>query len=251
MPASGQIRLQRFLADAGVASRRGSEQVILAGQVTVNGQVVRELGTKIDPAKDHVFFEGQRVRPKRRRYLALNKPVGYICTQDDPEGRKRALDLIPKEWANVQTVGRLDWASEGLIFLTNDGQFALRMTHPRYGISKTYEVKVRGAVSEDVLEQLKAGVVHEGERLRADEARIVRAGPNSTLVELVLREGKNREIRRLFESQGLPVERLRRVQIGPVKLGNLAVGRWRTLTGKEIQSLLETSQPAKPRTKRK
>src|SRR5206468_5346519 len=131
--ASPMVRLQKFLADAGVASRRAGEQLILAGRVSVNGQVVQELGTKVHPVKDRVSVDGEMVRPRRRLYVALNKPPGYICTRHDPERRRVISDLLPKEWGHLYPVGRLDNQSEGLIFLTNDGQFALRLTHPRYG----------------------------------------------------------------------------------------------------------------------
>src|SRR5436309_9639058 len=132
------VRLQKYLAEAGVASRRASEQVIREGRVSVNGKVVRELGTKIQPAADKIAVDGEIVKSRRKLYLALNKPAGYLCTRSDPEGRKTLADLIPKEWGRLYSVGRLDRDSEGLIFLTNDGDFALKLTHPRYGTRKTY-----------------------------------------------------------------------------------------------------------------
>src|SRR5829696_3344689 len=135
-PHFSMVRLQKFLAEAGVASRRASERVIYEGRVSVNGQTVTELGTKIDPARDKVSVDGRALKPKRKLYIALNKPPGYICTRRDPESRKIITELIPAEWSNLVPVGRLDCASEGLIFLTNDGDFCLKLTHPRYGVRK-------------------------------------------------------------------------------------------------------------------
>src|SRR5215212_7070046 len=148
------VRLQKFLADAGIASRRASEQIILAGRVSVNGTEVRQLGTKVQPGQDKVTVDGRPVKARRRRiYLALNKPKGFICTRHDPMKRRSIGDLLPKEWTSVYSVGRLDRDSEGLIFLTNDGDFALRLTHPRYGVRKSYRVEVEGRVEPGVLQR--------------------------------------------------------------------------------------------------
>lgn len=232
------VRLQKFLAEAGVASRRASEQVIREGRVSVNGRTVTELGTKIDPAHDKVSVDGRSLKPKRKLYIALNKPPGYICTRRDPESRQIISELLPPEWSNLVPVGRLDCASEGLIFLTNDGDFCLRMTHPRYGVRKKYKVTIEGGVDEDFAERLVKGVVHEGERLKAERARVLASGHSTSLLEIELAEGKNRELRRMFEVFDRRVIKLQRVQIGPIKLGELRLGRWRTLTDSEIKSLL-------------
>src|SRR5687767_10287970 len=200
-----ELRLQKFLADAGVASRRASEQIILAGRVTINGKVVKELGTKIDPDKDHVSVDGRALKPKRKLYLAVHKPKGYICSRNDPEGRPSVDDLLPIEWGNLYSVGRLDFNSEGLIFYTNDGDFALKLTHPRYGVRKKYRATVTGHVTPEMAANLTKGVFHEGDRLKAEQVRILRSAQGHSLVEITLREGKNREVRRLFESQGLAV----------------------------------------------
>jgi pseudouridine synthase len=226
--------LQKFLAEAGVASRRVAEQIILAGRVSVNGQVVRLLGTKVDPAHDTVSVDGSAVRVKRKIYVALHKPVNCVCSRKDESGRPTIYELLPKEWQNVQTVGRLDFNSEGLIFLTNDGEFALRLTHPRYGVHKKYLATFEGALEHQMLEKMVRGVFHGGERLKAQAARQVLRN----VVELELAEGKNREVRRLFEAQGLAVTRLQRTQIGKIKLGELKPGRWRALTETEIKTLL-------------
>lgn len=232
------VRLQKYLAEAGVASRRACEQIILAGRVEVNGQPARELGTKVDPLHDRVTLDGSPVKVKRKLYVVLNKPRGYICTRaEDVKGRKIG-DLLPKEWSHLFPVGRLDVESEGLIFLTNDGDFCLRLTHPRYGVSKVYRATIDGRVEPGMLRRMKEGVEHEGETLRVEQAKLLADSGSASLVELVLKEGKNREVRRLFESQNLVVTRLERKQIGPIKLAELPVGHWRTLTESEIKSLL-------------
>jgi 23S rRNA pseudouridine2605 synthase len=231
------VRLQKFLADAGVASRRASEQIIVAGRVTVNGQPALELGTKVEPG-DQVAVDGKPVKPKRKIYLAMNKPPGLVCTRNDEHQRPTIFQLLPREWDFLHSVGRLDYASEGLLFLTNDGEFSLRLTHPRFGVRKIYVATVEGRVEADMLGRFTHGILHEGERLKAEKARVIASGHGKSVVELELAEGKYREVRRLFEAEGLTVRQLRRVQIGKIKLGELRLGRWRTLTEAEIKSLL-------------
>ncbi|HRI12195.1 MAG TPA: pseudouridine synthase [Verrucomicrobiota bacterium] len=233
------IRLQKFLADSGLASRRESERFISDGRVAVNGEVVRVLGTKVNPAADTITVEGKEVRPRRKIYVVLHKPAGFVCTRRDPRDRKVVADLLPAEWAHLFTVGRLDRESEGLLFLTNDGDFSLRLTHPRYGVRKKYRVLAAGRVEPRDTEIFLRGVKHEGEFLRADSVRIINANNSHSTVELELSQGKNREVRRLFDIIGRPVERLQRVQVGPIKLGQLPAGRWRVLTESEIKSLLQ------------
>lgn len=235
MPA---IRLQKFLAEAGVASRRAAEQCMRDGRVTVNGTPATAPGTKVDPAHDAVLVDGRRVHAARKLYVALHKPRGYVCTRKDPEDRRVVGELLPREWTSLYPVGRLDRESEGLLFLTNDGEFCLHLTHPRYGVRKHYLATVEGKVAPAVLERLTAGVEHEGERLRAEHARLRSATNSASVAELILAEGRNREVRRLFESQGFTVTRLQRVQIGPIKLGELRVGKWRALTPAEVKALL-------------
>jgi len=232
------VRLQKFLAEAGVASRRGSEKLILDGRVQVNGVVVHLLGSKLNPVSDAVAVDGRPVRAKPKVYLALNKPRGCVCSRNDEHGRSSVYDLLPKDRVGVYTVGRLDFASEGLLFLTNDGEFALRLTHPRYGVLKRYRATVQGRVEAAMLEQFTRGVWDEGEKLKASRAWIVSAGRSQCVVELELAEGKNREVRRLFKTCGLSVKRLLRTQIGKIRLGELKPGRWRTLTQTEIKTLL-------------
>jgi len=233
------VRLQKILAQAGIASRRASEKIIAAGRVAVNGTVVREMGRQVEPGRDEVAVDGRRVGRKARRYIALHKPRGYICSRAAEDDRRRIGDLLPKEWSDLFSVGRLDYQSEGLIFLTNDGDFCLKLTHPRYGIAKTYLATVEGRVKPETLHKFTRGLASGGEELRAARARLLSANNSSSVVELELAEGKNREVRRLFEAENLTVRRLQRVRIGPVKLGELPAGKWRTLTEPEVKSLLQ------------
>jgi 23S rRNA pseudouridine2605 synthase len=239
-----EIRLQKFLAEAGVASRRTGETLITSGRVSVNGQIVTTLGSRINPESDRVALDGVVVRPRRKLYVALNKPAGYLSTRKDPRSRRTVADLLPKEWGELYPVGRLDFGTEGLLFLTNDGEFCLRLTHPRYGIPKTYVTEVEGSVPVERLKEMTRGVEDSGERLRAESARILGSDQTRSLIELVLREGKNREVRRLMAAIGLEVIHLRRVQVGPIKLGELPSGRWRILTPDEVNALLAAGERA-------
>lgn len=232
------VRLQKWLADAGVASRRASEAIILEGRVEVNGLVVRELGARVDPAVARVTVDGRPVQPRPKRYVALHKPPGYLSTRADPEDRLTVFSLLPAEWRHLYPVGRLDRDSEGLMLLTNDGEFCLRLTHPRYGVLKKYLVQVAGRVPRDLPAQLLRGVRDAGQLLQAHRARVLEAHQRHSLLEIELNEGKNREIRRLLGRLGWTIERLARVQIGPLKLGELPPGKWRMLTPAEIRSLL-------------
>jgi len=232
------VRLQKFLAEAGIASRRASEQIIVEGRIAVNGELVKELGAKVDPLHDRVTLDGQAVKVKRKLYVALNKPPGLVCSRNDEFDRATIYDLLPKEWAHLHSVGRLDYNSEGLIFLTNDGEFSLHLTHPRYGIRKKYVAMVEGKVEQEMLQKFTHGIWYQGEKFKAEKARLISATRSQSVVELELAEGKYREVRRLFESQGRTVKRLQRIQIGKIKLGELRLGKWRTLTEPEIKSLL-------------
>jgi len=232
------VRLQKFLAEAGVASRRTGEQIIVAGRVEVNGKTVAELGTRVDPDHDRVAVDGKLVQTKRKLYVALNKPVKLVCSRKDEFDRPTIFELLPREWGHLHSVGRLDYNSEGLIFLTNDGEFSLHLTHPRYGVHKKYVVTVEGRVAAEVLGQFTRGLVYQGDKLKAEKARLVSASQSQSVVEVELAQGKYHEVRRLFESQQLTVKRLQRVQIGKIKLGELPIGKWRTLTESEIRSLM-------------
>jgi 23S rRNA pseudouridine2605 synthase len=232
------VRLQKYLAEAGVASRRAGEQMILAGRVEVNGETVGELGTRVDPVHDRVAVDGKPVRAKRKLYVALNKPPRLVCSRNDEFERSTIYDLLPKEWGHLHSVGRLDYNSEGLLFLTNDGEFSLRLTHPRYGVRKKYVATVEGRVTGEMLGQFTRGLWYLGEQLKAEKARLISASQAQSVVELELAQGKYHEVRRLFESQRVTVKRLQRVQIGKIKLGELRLGKWRTLTEPEISSLM-------------
>lgn len=232
------VRLQKFLADAGIASRRAAEGLIATGHVEVNGRTVTTLGTKVDPNRDEVSLDGKPVRTRKRLYVALNKPPGFLCTRRDPEERQVVSELLPKEWRHLHTVGRLDRASEGLLLLTNDGDFTLKVSHPRYGIRKIYFVVVAGFVEHGTIVKMTRGLRDGADFLKADRARVDTANQTRSTLEIELTEGKNREVRRLLAACGFEVERLVRTAIGTLKLGDLPTGKWRTLTDVEIKSLL-------------
>lgn len=234
------VRLQKFLADAGIASRRASEKLIADGHVQVNGEIVRLLGVKVK-VSDKVEVDGKPVRAKRKVYVALNKPVGYITTKKDERDRKNIMQLLPEHWQHLNPVGRLDRDTEGLIFLTNDGEFSLRMTHPKYGVVRRYVALVSGRVLGKVAKSICRGITDNGEKLKALSATIHDTNNTHTVVELELNEGRNREVRRLFSAHDHKVEKLKRTQVGKVRLGELPSGKWRTLTDSEIKSLLAGS----------
>jgi 23S rRNA pseudouridine2605 synthase len=232
------VRLQKIIAEAGLASRRAAEQFILDGRVDVNGQTVRTLGHKVQPGVDRISVDGVLIKAKRKLYLAVHKPKGFLCTRKDPFERRILNDLLPKEWQHLVSVGRLDHDSEGLIFMTNDGDFALRLSHPRYGVRKIYRLTVEGQAEPSVPSRMTTGVTEGGERLKADSCRILSSNQTRTVMEVTLVEGRNRELRRMCAALDLEVQRLQRIQIGRIKLGELPTGKWRTLTETEIKSLL-------------
>ena len=240
------VRLQKFLAEAGVASRRRAESLIQAGRVFVNGQPVRVLGTRIDPGRDVVVVDGQPVALERKVYIALHKPAGVLCTSRDTHGRQRAIDLLPSSLPRLYTVGRLDKDTEGLLLLTNDGNFSLRLTHPRYKMSKTYWVEVEGELNSAGIRRLLGGVRSEGELLRADKIFQVHSVRSRTELRLVLSQGRKRQIRRMMAAVGHPVKRLVRLAVGPVELGNLKQSQWRHLTDEEVEQLMQGAHPTAP-----
>jgi pseudouridine synthase len=230
-------RLQKILARAGFASRRGAEQLMLEGRVTVNGEVAREPGTKADPEGDDIRVDGVRVKaPKAPVYLVLDKPRGYVTTRRDPEGRPTVMDLVPPV-AGLFPIGRLDVTTEGLILLTNDGAFAERVSHPRYEVPRVYHAKVHRVPDPETLDRLRRGVRVEGDFMAVDRVRVIEAG-NNAWVEVALHEGKQHEVKRLLEAVGHPVSKLRRVSFGPVTARGLEPGRFRPLTPEEIAGLL-------------
>jgi pseudouridine synthase len=235
------VRLQKFLAEAGVGSRRHCEQLIQEGKITVNGQRVTALGTKIDSEADRVTLGLKPIAPQHKIYIALNKPAGVLCTNRDTRGRKRVLDLLPRSLPRLYTVGRLDQDTEGLLFLTNDGNFSLRLTHPRYKMPKTYLVEVEGELKNGQIARLLDGVHSEGQALRAEKVFQVRFRDETTELRLVIREGKKRQIRRMLATVGHPVVRLTRLAVHSVTLGDLKTGQWRYLTHEEIYKLMQFS----------
>jgi 23S rRNA pseudouridine2605 synthase len=234
---SGPERLQKILAHAGVGSRRACEDLILQGRVTVGGKVIRELGTKVDPAKTYVAVDGQKVQVERPVYFAVYKPKGYVSTNNDPSGRPRVLDLLPEIPQRVYTVGRLDEMSVGLMLLTNDGELANKLAHPRFGVEKLYRVVVAGSPTREVLNQLVEGIWLAEGKVRAKSVRAIGKRGESTILELVLAEGKNREVRRMLAKLGHKVMTLTRVAVGPITIKGLTAGQFRPLTGKEVDLL--------------
>ncbi len=241
-PAS-PIRLHKVLAEAGIGSRRKCEEIIQAGRVEVDGHFVTELGVLVDPAKQDIRVDGQRVRPRRKQYFILNKPPGVLSTNFDQAGRTRVIDLVPQD-ERLFTIGRLDRASEGLIIVTNDGQLANQLAHPRFGVAKTYHVEVAGIPTLDEMKTIQSGVYFAEGFVKAESARLKRRNKQSAVLEIVLREGKNREIRRMLAKVGHKVLRLRRVAIGPLKLGELPAGAFRELTPAELKALRHHSNSA-------
>lgn len=233
----GKMRLQRFLADSGVASRRQCEELILEGQIVVNNAVVDTLPAFVDPERDIVLARGVRVRPQRPEYFLVHKPRGVVCTNRDPDGRSRAIDLLPPLKARLFVVGRLDEESEGLLLMTNDGELAARVTHPRYGVAKVYRAEVRGQVPAELPEQLRKGVWLSEGKARIGESTIIHSDRQHSIVEITARESGNREIRRIFARLGHRIRRLKRIRIGPLSLAGLPRGAARRLSEQELREL--------------
>ncbi|MDS1269313.1 pseudouridine synthase [Lipingzhangella sp. LS1_29] len=234
----GGVRLQKVLAQAGVASRRGSEELIAAGRVSVDGHVVRRFGARVDPETSVVRVDEQRVvTAADRKYYALNKPRGVVSTMSDPQGRTSLADYAAETGHRLFHVGRLDTDTEGLILLTNDGELANRLTHPRYAVPKTYLASVRGPISKSALQQLRSGVELEDGVAHADAVRVVSESGARALVELTLHEGRNHIVRRMFTTVGHPVRELARTRVGPVELRSLKSGVVRSLTAAEVSAL--------------
>jgi len=227
-------RLQKILSQAGVASRRASEKLMVDGRVSVNGVTVTELGTKADAAVDDIRVDGRRIHaPERHRYLLLNKPRGYVTTRSDPQKRPTVIDLLAGVREYIYPVGRLDYDSEGLLILTNDGELAARLTHPRHGVARVYEARVLGQPDAHDISRLSKGVTVEGRRTQPSE--VVSLGPSQ--LRITVREGRNRQVRKMCEAIGHPVTELRRVAIGPIRDPKLKTGQWRDLSPQEIERL--------------
>lgn len=244
-------RLQKFLADAGVASRRKSEEFIQQGKVKVNGVIVKELGFKVDPEKDKVEYEGKTLNIENERIvLMLNKPKDVISSAKDPQGRKTVLDLIPDKFPRLYPVGRLDYESEGMILLTNDGELANKITHPKNEVRKVYSVWVFGYPSKDTMSKFSKGVELEDGTTAPAEIKLIKKGKTTSQMEVAIKEGKKRQIRRMFDALGHPVSRLVRTQIGELKMGILEEGKYKKLKEQEIKKIFfKKEQPQKPRRK--
>lgn len=233
------VRLQKYMADCGIASRRKSEQMIADGMVKVNGRVA-SIGDKINPAYDKVAVKGKKLTPatkSKRWYIMINKPRGYVTTMSDEMGRKCVAELVKDVPARVYPVGRLDRDSEGMLLMTNDGDFANKVTHPSKHVYKVYRVTVRPAVTEEQLVTLSSGMVIDGRKTAPAEIHVVQREQERCVLEIILREGRNRQIRKMCEQVGLEVPRLKRIAIGQVKLGGLKSGSWRELTKEEVHRL--------------
>ena len=229
-------RLQRLLASAGFGSRRQCEQLIEEGRVHIDGEVVTKLGTTVDPAVGKVFVDGVLLKKQKLVYYAVNKPVGVVTTNRDPHGRPRVVDLVPKS-ERVFPVGRLDRSSEGLILLTNDGELAQKLTHPKFGVRKVYRVTVAGKVDTETMRKMRNGVYIAEGLVRVDGAKLLKTRGRATELEIVLREGKNREIRRILARLGHKVQQLRRIAVGPLRLGDVPPGAYRVLSREEVKKL--------------
>lgn len=243
-PAAGRInfsqegeRLQKVLAAAGVCSRREAELLIAEGRVAVDGKIVTEVGTRVDRNSQEIRVDGEALARPKLAYFVVNKPEGVVCTSNDPAGRLLVTDLLPPDTGRVYNVGRLDITSEGLILVTNDGELANQLTHPKHGVEKTYEVQVSGHLDVETLSKLRKGVHLAEGFVQVVNVHIKLRRRNGTILEMVLDEGRNREIRRLFAKLGHRVQRLTRVAIGPIRLGEMPKGASRRLTPEEVSKL--------------
>lgn len=243
MANNNEVRLQKFMAEQGIASRRKSEDLIRAGKVKVNGHIA-EIGMKINPRKDLVTvgkLKLTNVKNRKMVYIMLNKPRGYVTTVSDELGRKTVMDLLPDFGCRIYPVGRLDKDSEGLLLLTNDGSFTNCMTHPSHEYAKVYRVTVRPAVNDEILFNLRNGIEIDGRKTAPCEVTVLTEEENRVVLEFILHEGRNRQIRKMCESQGLEVARLKRISIGPIKLGMLKQGDYKELSEQDVKKLLRSA----------
>ncbi len=242
MPGKNDVRLQKFMAECGVASRRKSEELIELGKVKVNGHIAH-IGDKVNPKKDIVTVRGKRInKVDKLYYVALNKPRGYVTTVSDELGRKTVMDLVDID-ARLYPVGRLDKDSEGLLILTNDGSFANALMHPKHNYAKVYRVTVRPSVNDEILDKLRNGVEIDGRKTSPCDVNVITEEEGRVVLEFILREGRNRQIRKMCEAVELEVARLKRVSIGPIKLGMLQTGKYKLLNENEVKKLLRSATP--------
>ncbi len=231
------MRLNKFLASCGVSSRRKCDELIFSGKVMVNGKIVKTPAYQVNPEKDEVIVNENIVKLPQKIYIALNKPEGVLCSLKDDFGRTLIIDLIPEIKERIFPVGRLDYNSEGLILLTNDGELSNRLIHPKFKVEKTYHVLIKGNIDEYSLKQLSEGIEINGEKTQPAKIKILNIGKKTTFLEIIIKEGKKRQIRRMLKEVGYEVKKLRRVKFGPIKLGKLKKGEWRYLTKKEVEIL--------------
>lgn len=240
------VRLQKIISQAGIASRRAAEKLIVEGRVSVNGQTVRELGTKADPSSDDIRVDGRRVKAAERlRYILLFKPAGYVTTRSDPQRRRTVIDLLDGVKEYVYPVGRLDYDTQGLLLLTNDGDLAAKLTHPRHEVDRTYEAHVAGMPDDDALDQLRRGIPLDGRRTLPADVVLVNKGRRDAdgVVLVTIREGRNRQVRRMLEAVGHPVRLLKRTRFGPISDRRLKPGGWRELSEDEVAALRKAARP--------
>lgn len=236
-------RLQKYIAECGIASRRAAEELIASGKVTVNGEVITKMGVTVDPDKDSIKVNGKLIKKSKTKvYILLNKPDGYVSTAKDQFDRPTVLDLIPDIKERIVPVGRLDYNSKGMLLLSNDGDFVYKMTHPKHHIAKTYEVKIKGIPSEDALYKLKCGVYIEGKKTEKANVKIKKVFDKNSIIEITIHEGRNRQVRKMCEKVGLDVLGLTRTKIGSLTLGLLKEGEYKSLKPAEIKSLLDLAE---------
>jgi 23S rRNA pseudouridine2605 synthase len=234
------IRLQKVLSQAGIASRRAAEKLIADGRVSVNGKTILEMGVKVDPGKDEIRVDGRRIKGvSQLRYILLYKPAGYVTTRSDPQRRRTVLDLLAGVREYVYPVGRLDYDTEGLLLLTNDGELAARLTHPRHGVARTYEARVAGMPDREAIERLRNGIPLDGHRTLPADVVLLNEGRRDRdgVLRLTIREGRNRQVRRMCEAVGHPVQHLKRTRFGTLADRRLKPGEWRELATQEVESL--------------
>ena len=232
-----KIRLQKYLAACGIGSRRSCEKYIQQGKIMVNGIVIIKLGTKINPNKDKIYFNHKLLLPVTKKWIMVNKPPKIICSSNDPKKKSSFLNLLPEDIGRVFAVGRLDYMSEGLLLVTNDGDLANKIAHPRYEIKKKYEVKTIEKITDDKKDQMKTGIYHKNETLKVLEIKQKKLNTKDNCYEITIAEGKNRHIRRMLSILDIHIISLKRIQIGSLELGNLKRGRWRYLTDEEVKDL--------------
>jgi pseudouridine synthase len=244
------VRLQKVLSQAGIASRRAAEKLIADGRVSVNGKTIVTMGVKVDPGKDEIRVDGRRIKAASPlRYILLYKPAGYVTTRSDPQRRRTVLDLIAGVREYVYPVGRLDYDTEGLLLLTNDGELAARLTHPRHGVARTYEARVAGMPDREAIDRLRKGIPLDGHRTLPADVLLLNEGRRDRdgVLRLTIREGRNRQVRRMCEAVGHPVQHLRRTKFGTLADRRLKPGEWRELTMQEIAGLKVESSKVKVR----